>query len=71
MAFAEPSDTMDTDLLCPWPLPPLLRAEELEGGPPRELLLEAGFWMGDQGMELSRAREVAAADGTVKERVDR
>lgn len=64
MPFVEPSDTMDTDLLCPWPL------EELEGGPARELL-DPGFWMGDQGMELSRAREVAAADGTVKERVDR
>lgn len=67
---------MDTDLLCPWPLPlplPLLRAAagELEGGPPRELL-DPGFWIGDQGKELlSRAREVAAADGTVKERVER
>lgn len=68
MPLVEPSDTMDTDLLCPWPL--LRAAEELEGGPPRELL-DPGFWMGDHGMELSRAREVAAADGAVKERVDR
>lgn len=69
MPFVEPSDTMDTDLLCPWPLQ--CAPGEADGGPPRALLADPGFWMGDQGMELSRAREVAAADGTVKERVDR
>lgn len=67
----DPIETIETDLLWLWPL------RETGGREEEELAAAAAAaggvvkGAGDHGIDPARAREVAAADGTVSERVER